>query len=204
MSEETGVLRVLQLKGRPAERDIAAATGVRGEALRQILRSMTAGEWCVEEQGRFRLTPAGRDRLDRQLAVERERVDRSGIVAAYGRFVEHNAVVKRIFTDWQLIDDTTVNDHGDADYDAQVIERLAGLHEAARVDLAAIVGLAPRLAPYPHRLAHALAKVRGNERAWLTSPLVDSYHTIWFELHEELLGLTGLARADEALAGRAE
>ncbi|HEY2060440.1 MAG TPA: hypothetical protein VGH57_18870 [Amycolatopsis sp.] len=202
MSEEMRVLRALQLKGLPAERELAAATGVHSGALRQLLSAMP--EWCAEERGRFRLTPAGRDRLDRELAAERDRVDRSGLLASYDRFVVHNAVAKRIFTDWQLIDDTTANDHGDPGYDARVIGRLAGLHEDARADLAGIVGLVPRLAPYPRRLAEALHRVRGGEPAWLTSPLVDSYHTVWFELHEELLGLTGLVRADEAAAGRAE
>jgi pyruvate,orthophosphate dikinase len=33
--------------------------------------------------------------------------------------------------------------------------------------------------------------------------MIDSYHTVWFELHEDLIGLAGLSRADEAAAGRA-
>ncbi len=33
--------------------------------------------------------------------------------------------------------------------------------------------------------------------------MVDSYHTLWFELHEELIQALGRTRADEAAAGRA-
>jgi pyruvate,orthophosphate dikinase len=31
----------------------------------------------------------------------------------------------------------------------------------------------------------------------IASPLKDSYHTIWFELHEELIHLAGRDRATE-------
>ena len=33
---------------------------------------------------------------------------------------------------------------------------------------------------------------------YLASPLVDSYHTVWFELHEELIELAGSTREAEA------
>jgi hypothetical protein len=46
-------------------------------------------------------------------------------------------------------------------------------------------------------------KIRGGDPTWLTRPLVDSYHTVWFELHEELIGGAGLTREDEAGAGHA-
>ena len=38
---------------------------------------------------------------------------------------------------------------------------------------------------------------------YVASPRVDSYHGIWFELHEDLIGLAGRTRADEVAAGRA-
>ena len=37
----------------------------------------------------------------------------------------------------------------------------------------------------------------------MAHPLRDSYHTVWFELHEELIRLSGRNRASEAAAGRA-
>jgi pyruvate,orthophosphate dikinase len=33
--------------------------------------------------------------------------------------------------------------------------------------------------------------------------MVDSYHTVWFELHEELIGMAGRTRATEAESGSA-
>jgi hypothetical protein len=39
--------------------------------------------------------------------------------------------------------------------------------------------------------------VRAGDKEWFTGPLVDSYHTVWFELHEDLMATLGLERATE-------
>ncbi len=58
--------------------------------------------------------------------------------------------------------------------------------------------------PTPAKLSAALEKIRAGDTSWFTRPLVDSYHTVWFELHEELIGAAGLTRDDEARSGDAE
>ena len=50
------------------------------------------------------------------------------------------------------------------------------------------------LRPCLERAAAAVASGDGN---MIASPLKDSYHTIWFELHEELIHLAGRNRATE-------
>ena len=52
----------------------------------------------------------------------------------------------------------------------------------------------PRLSAYSAKLSAALDKIKAGDTAWLTRPLIDSYHTVWFELHEELIGAVGLTR----------
>jgi hypothetical protein len=37
----------------------------------------------------------------------------------------------------------------------------------------------------------------------VASPRVDSYHSVWFELHEDLIRLAGRTRSAETAAGRA-
>ena len=32
---------------------------------------------------------------------------------------------------------------------------------------------------------------------WFTKPTIDSYHTVWFELHENLLSTLGIERGHE-------
>jgi hypothetical protein len=46
--------------------------------------------------------------------------------------------------------------------------------------------------------------VKSGDTTWLTRPIIDSYHTVWFELHEELILAAGLTREDEAKAGHAQ
>ena len=48
-----------------------------------------------------------------------------------------------------------------------------------------------------------MSAVAGGDQRFIASPRVDSYHSVWFELHEELILLAGRTRADEVAAGRA-
>jgi hypothetical protein len=61
-----------------------------------------------------------------------------------------------------------------------------------------------RLNTYAAKLAAALGKVKAGDTAWLTRPLIDSYHTVWFELHEELIVAVGLTREEAARSGDAQ
>ncbi|MEU1954886.1 hypothetical protein [Nocardia rhamnosiphila] len=201
------VLRVLQaarFKGRPTESDLAAAAGLSDAALSSVLEPLLAAGELQRAGTRVKITAAGRARLDEMLAAERATVDRARLRQRYLGFGVVNDDLKQLVTDWQLIDGTRPNDHTDADYDARIMARLGELHERFAPLLAEFVELAPRLAQYPDRFAGALAKIRSGDPAWLARPLVDSYHTVWFELHEELIGLGGMSRVREEAAGRAE
>jgi hypothetical protein len=46
-------------------------------------------------------------------------------------------------------------------------------------------------------LAHALERTRAGDADWFTKPTIDSYHTVWFELHENLLATLGIERGTE-------
>jgi pyruvate,orthophosphate dikinase len=85
-----------------------------------------------------------------------------------------------------------------------VISRLRSeIHPGIDPIIAAVAGAEPRFARYFERLNAALAAIEGGEAQMFAHPLKDSYHTVWFELHEELIRLSGRNRADEAAAGRA-
>ncbi|AFJ34697.1 hypothetical protein W7S_08610 [Mycobacterium sp. MOTT36Y] len=60
-----------------------------------------------------------------------------------------------------------------------------------------------RLKAYADKLESALAKVKAGDTSWLARPIADSYHTVWFELHQEFIEASGLTREDEARAGHA-
>ena len=42
----------------------------------------------------------------------------------------------------------------------------------------------------------ALDGIRDGDSSMIASPLKDRSHTLWFELHQELIDLTGISRAD--------
>ena len=61
----------------------------------------------------------------------------------------------------------------------------------------------PRLASYARRLDTAAAAAAAGDGLYIASPRVDSYHGVWFELHEDLIRLAGKTREQEVAAGRA-
>jgi pyruvate,orthophosphate dikinase len=114
--------------------------------------------------------------------------------------------MKETVTAWQLRSTNgvpVINDHSDAAYDASVLERLQGVGADADAWLAPIEAASRRLAGYRERLARAIERARKGDQRYVASPRVDSFHGIWFELHEDLIQLAGRTRADEVEAGRA-
>ena len=204
MNYGLAILQLVRLKRRPTVADVAVGVGLTpeevGEAIQDFLRT---GD-LEETSGRVRLTARGRETLGELIAQERLEIDEKRLAAAYERFGCVNTEFKQLVTDWQMLDSSHPNDHTNADYDASVISRLADLHDQFMPLLGEIGAISPRLANYSQRFAAALLKVCAGEHAWVAGPLVDSYHTAWFELHEDLLGLAGLSRFEEAKAGRAE
>ncbi len=201
---ELAVLRLIVIKGRATVDAIAASLGANITEVHARGEALVAGEYCVETPAGWRATAHGRQYLATLLEQERASVDADALAVAYAEFCDHNAELKDVITAWQMTDTATPNDHQDADYDARVLARLDELHHRAAPLLKRIGGLAPRLARYLDRLELALGKVNDGDHTWVARPIMDSYHTVWFELHEDLIALSGLTRADEAAAGRAQ
>jgi len=203
IDNELAVLRAVRLKGRVIPDAVAVATGTSETAVVTCLDALVQDGSCAEVNGFFRVTPEGRERLDVLLARERENVDTDAIGALYEEFHPLNSEIKELANAWQIRDGEP-NDHSDAAYDQDILDRLAALHERVADVVLRMAEVAPRLAPYPGRLDHALLLVQQGDHSWFLRPIADSYHTVWFELHEDLIGLAGLTREGEAAAGRAE
>jgi len=111
-----------------------------------------------------------------------------------------NRRVLQVCSDWQVrtVDGHAVrNDHEDVEWDRAVIERLATLHQQAQPILARLTTALPRFSSYEPRLTRAVTQVMAGDVQWFTAPGIDSFHTIWFELHEDLLITLGRRRIDE-------
>jgi pyruvate,orthophosphate dikinase len=113
--------------------------------------------------------------------------------------------MKDAVTAWQLRDAAAqvINDHSDAAYDRSVLDRLAALHEDAVAWMTPLEAGWPRVVGYRARLTGALERAVSGDQRYVASPRVDSFHGIWFELHEDLIRLAGRTREEETAAGRA-
>lgn len=196
---ELKTLQTVRLKGRVSLDDLVAGVDEDTAAIAETVTRLVDAGLLIDGKT-LRLSPSGRARLDALLAAERRSADVDAIAAAYRKFRAVNADFKALVSDWQLRGGQ-LNRHDDADYDAAVLARLGDVHQRVAPIIATAAQQIPRLSVYPRKLDVAYAKVRSGDTAWLTRPLIDSYHTVWFELHEELIGAAGLTREEEAEAG---
>ncbi|HEU0019494.1 MAG TPA: hypothetical protein VFQ14_04300 [Thermoleophilaceae bacterium] len=112
--------------------------------------------------------------------------------ALHERFRPLDAEIKRIAAAWQ---DCETRD--DWEGRTAAVEDL----QALDVQLAALVGdysdTLPRLGEYRERLATALARVADGDLDYLVGVSCDSYHTVWFQLHEDVLRILDEERDPE-------
>jgi hypothetical protein len=199
---ELTVLQAVRLKGRVSLADLAATLGKDTDDLVATVDRLAQSGLLIDGKA-LRLSPDGRVRLDELLATERQHIDKAALAAAYADFRAVNPEFKALVTDWQLRNGQP-NTHEDTGYDAAVLARLDNVHHRVAPIVATAAAQLPRLSRYSTRLQAALDKVHAGETAWVSRPLIDSYHTVWFELHEELILGVGLTRESEAKSGDAQ
>ncbi len=179
---------------------IAAVAGLPISTVEPVMKSLVSAGRVNEAQGRYLLSPAGQLILAGNYSrFESELRANPGFMAAYERFEIINRDLKQVITDWQTLDlggRRVPNDHGNKDYDAEVIDRLGDLHERFEPILRSLVAGTPRLRHYETALGRALDKAEEGAIEWVSDARIDSYHTIWFELHEDLLRLVGRQREE--------
>ena len=193
------LLQVLCLKGRATHEALGAA--VEADTAAAVAGLEAAGLVENTKLG-YRVTELGRRRVDELYAREREQAG-PVIEEVYESFVSINDEVKQIVTDWQMRPiggELTINDHSDRRHDERVIARLRHTDAKVSTALAPLAIALTRFDAYPRRLRRALTLVGDGDHSMLAAPLKDSYHTVWFELHEELIILSGRNRAEEEAA----
>lgn len=198
------VLHGLRLKGFAEIDAVAELVGLDTDDVSKRVDVAEVQGWVKHREGRvsgWTLTAAGRAEGERRLAEELDMAGALEVVHdAYHRFLAQNAAVLRICTEWQMkeVDGRQViNDHDDIVYDTAIVEELAGVDAAAQPICSDLSEVLDRFASYGPRLENALARIRAGELDWFTGPTIDSYHTVWFELHENLLATLGIERGAE-------
>ena len=201
-----GVIRVLVVKGYAGPDAIAAALGGAQDDAAGVLDRLVADGIAEAAAGSFRLTADGKAIGREKIAEDTLSWGADDALAALDAFLALDHRMKDTVTAWQMREvegAQTFNDHTDSAYDAEVLGRLAALHVDASAWLTPLVVGLPRLATYGQRLEQAAAAATTGDGRYVASPRVDSYHGIWFELHEDLILLAGRNRADEVASGRA-
>jgi hypothetical protein len=197
------VMQSLRVKGLADVDALVAATGLPGAEITRALGALRDEGLAQHREGRLSgwgLTTAGRTRVAELLAADLGDEARMRIDDCYRRFLPINRDVLAACTDWQVRDvdgARVLNDHADAAYDRDVLDRVFALYCNAEPLVGELAEAAPRFATYRSRLANAVARVRAGEYDWLVQPGIDSYHSIWFELHEDLLTTLGIERSKE-------
>ena len=211
----------VSVKGRPTTEDVLRALLIRGhvtaEALAEgllvepahvqtLVQELVEARLAESSAGTLRLTGEGRLKALATFEADRLTLSEERCVAFLEAFPAYDGRMKEIVTAWQMRDvgdDAVFNDHTDVEYDERVLKDLGALHAETIQWLAPLCGELRRFAAYQARLTRALDQAGGGDQRYVASPRVDSYHSIWFELHEDLIRLAGRRRSDEAAAGRA-
>jgi pyruvate,orthophosphate dikinase len=200
------VLRGLLIKGQSSPESLGQALLVAVDELQPLIDTASAAGLVESASGAIRLTAEGKLAAHDVIAAERERWGVENAEGALEGFLPLDHRMKDTVTAWQVREiggESTLNDHSDAAYDASVLAGLSALHDDAVELLGAIARGLGRMETYRVRLDRALSLARAGDQRYVASPRVESYHTVWFELHEDLIRLAGRKRAPEVEAGRA-
>lgn len=200
MKDGTLALHGLAIKKHGSAAEVAQVTGLAEAAAQAALDEAVKAGRAVKAGERYMLQPAAQIALktgySREFAAQRAD---AAMQAAYDDFEKVNEQLKQLVTDWQTMTvggQKLANDHSDKAYDDKLIDRLGGLHERAEPILDRFAAGLPRLAVYKALLTDALEKAEDGDIAWVSDAKCMSYHTVWFELHEDLIRVLNRTRVE--------
>jgi pyruvate,orthophosphate dikinase len=198
--------RALSIKGTATLSQLSDALLVGTDRVEPMVE-MLAQDGLAEKAGdQIRLSGRGKLAATEAFDADRSAIGEQRAGEVLESFHAFDARMKAIVTTWQVRDvggEQVLNDHSDPAYDAGLLDDLAALHAETAVWLSPLAAELRRFDTYRSRLTQAVDLARRGDQRYVASPRVDSYHTVWFELHEDLIRLAGRRRSDEAAAGRA-
>ena len=204
----TDVARTLSVRGSVTLEQLSEALLATSEIIQTHLDQLLADKVVEIAADHIRLSAEGKLDADAAFAADRSvaSIDEARSEEMIEQFHAFDQRMKQIITAWQVRDvggEQVLNDHSDAAYDASLLDDLAMLHSDTAKWLAPLSSMLRQFDVYRTRLTRALELARTGDQRFVASPRVDSYHSVWFELHEHLIRLAGRRRSDEVAAGRA-
>ena len=192
------VLNVIVLKQMAGAGAVAEAPGLGVAELESTFADLSGSGLIVVFDGNALPGEGAVDALTHVAArrYEKLRVDQE-ILDEVDVFEDTNTQLLTVMTQWQTVDvgGTQVpNDHSDAEYDEKIIKRVERLVRKLEPLLAQLDVYDSRFGLYSKRFEAALEHVYSGQPEYVSSPLHDSVHTVWFEFHEDLLRTLGRQR----------
>jgi len=191
------VIRCLSIKGTASIDTLADALLTTAPAVESALAELAGAGMLGPGSSSVRLSDAGAAQATALMEADRRQWSVDVAASVLDAFQPFDERVKTAVTAWQVRStdgQQVLNDHADATYDATVLADLRKIHSEVLAWLASFADVSGRLRSYAARLDRAAAAVVAGDHRFVSSPRVDSYHSVWFELHEELLRLAGRSR----------
>lgn len=182
MSAERDVLHVLAMEGIADTETVVTETDHEESIVAETLADLEA-EGLVEEEGFWYVTDDGEYRLNELCRNRFDEAQRDQLSEKLDQFETLDVRLKELASDWQ------------ESHDEALVDELTELHAEAEAlfdDLNSDVVDAYR--PYLVDLAAARDELADGEEVYFTGTEVDSYHEIWFDLHDDLLRTLGAGR----------
>lgn len=184
--EQFLLLNALWLRKMATRGTMEENAGLSAAAAESVLRSVEELEFIRELGDYYVLTDPGRrailEHYDGEFAGLR---GEPAFLEWYERFEGYNSRFLSLMSAWQ----TESDEAQERTYSR--LERVVERHvEALKVAERWI----PRYGHYAARFERSLEHVDSGRSDYVSSPMVDSLHNIWFEFHEDLLAVLGRPR----------
>ena len=105
------------------------------------------------------------------------------VIEWYGQFETLNAQFLKLISEWQT-----------SGGERRVLAQLLRVVERHIMAIRRMEDTIPRYETYANRFTVAMERVDLGDVTYVTNPLADSIHNIWFEFHEDILAVVGKPR----------
>lgn len=190
------VLQSLRLAGAADVERIADRSLLPADLIEDLVRTaQTVGQVETVEFGPSRslvLTGTGHARLREMLADDLEAADAREILRAALEDFEQgiNDEMVRVVSEWQRAAPTPAAPE-------ELLETLTRLGSALQEVTAPLAARLPRFGRFPAQYGIALRRARDGDLRWIAGIGILSCHTVWAELHQDLLSTLGRERLAE-------
>ncbi|WP_181779258.1 hypothetical protein [Pseudonocardia pini] len=191
----------LALRQLATAEQLAEVIGLPPEEVTAGLEKAAADGAVVSAKDKYMISQAGRELLEQAYPTAFADLRGSDTVQAAMDSFESgvNTQILSLTTDWQTKEvggDRVPNDHGDADYDAAIIDKVGRVVDKTGKVLRPLADADPLVDRFLDRIGAALTRAEGGETDYVSGVRVDSVHTVWFQMHEHILRLTGRERPE--------